>query len=898
MKCGPDGRLLGKSWLCMSPLEIRSRITQKWRDDRLQRRFERQRSRWYWIARSKQKKLSFSLIRGEFSLRNTTRNSKKTISALSEFFRLISRQFLLALLVIVIVEILDRKLEVPWLTELWGDYVRRALQSLSRTGEAYRFDRSSATTTLATYAQIAGVFLGLYFASVSLVVNVYASTGAPESVRELLVQAFSENGYIAVLTFYGASSLLLLIGATLGLQPALANIFIATILCIASVIGFVILGLRAFILLSPTNLASRIPADLYRTILSATSSGPRWADSSVQLYNRKLATTQLGRFTDIQRYSESSVHWSPDGYATLAENALSIIQAYAEQKSRIPTESQWFERTRRHRSWLTANSMEVSTLAAIGLPMDADETLNPLWLERGLFGIIESSLSHLLEKEGWDPASAILRKSLETFWTMGRCFGIQEAIELQRMLTTVIHNSIHGRINGASTSGQPLENFLTFLGMNEATYIGPIQTIIGLTRAVESMTIQSFEKRFNSIDWDQSKSLYESRSPRTVIKVLEDLAPKLLFEQEIEGKISTPPWYIKQAIARGWIASLEVSITTLITEYTEFTTSSRAPDSGNLMVVAIQKVERGFEQASKLSFLIHRAEQTSRELEKLRTIADEAWPNVNWEKMQNSVKAARQNLVRTLALCAPQTFAIVRDPSGTIPDFAGYALRVLTEETANSLEERDHELFKELFRSLFVTAFAGYSRLQEELADANPIKRRLFLSEPFADLLQLSGLAMIYSEATGLDFLSQVKDSWAAYFRIKEDPKSVASFIASVVDYRSNFWGLPPYQENRDHWQRTLEKWLQKEGLLNDEPDYFTRRRHPTSNALVHTSPLLRALVFGGEQLSCTPLDVFVVLYLGRIQGIPEKVMSLRQRWFREQLSRAESGTLVEEEEV
>jgi hypothetical protein len=215
----------------------------------------------YWLLRKRLHLLSFQVLRTRHSLGAKSRSSRESAQMILLILRSIGGSFALAVLLVVASALIEFgfkrviaatepfAMQWPWLGWLY-----QSLKALHLAGGA-------AASLLGTLAQIAGVFLGLYFAAVGTLISArYANV--PPNVRELMFADKLGNQYIKLVALFGALATLLLAAQSLGIPAGLLNLAVVTVLGVATILSFVVLGRRAFTFFDPGSLVSQLGSEL------------------------------------------------------------------------------------------------------------------------------------------------------------------------------------------------------------------------------------------------------------------------------------------------------------------------------------------------------------------------------------------------------------------------------------------------------------------------------------------------------------------------------------------------------------------------------------------------------------------------------------------------------------
>src|SRR5262249_7894623 len=159
---------------------------------------------------------------------------------------------------------------------------------------------------------------------------------------------------------------------------------------------------------------------------------------------------------------------------------------------------------------------------------------------------------------------------------------------------------------------------------------------------------------------------------------------------------------------------------------------------------AAQVVQRGMEVAEKFRYHMREIRGCSERLEVLRRITDIPWPVTDWEKLDQRIEASRDELIVLIGQLA--IYLVVAPRREGLPDYLGQAYAVLAQESYAAMAQGREDLFKRLFPALFLSALRAFDRLREHLGGEGQERVLVYSTEPIADLLELSGHAIIYSE--------------------------------------------------------------------------------------------------------------------------------------------------------
>ena len=350
----------------------------------------------YWSLRKRFRLLSFYVLRTRHTLGSRVHSLRESVQILFLILHAIGGSFLLAMLLVLtsaLVEFAFRRIVIS--TESIALHWP-ILAPIYRGLKTLHIDAGGASTLLGTLAQIAGIFLGLYFAVVGTLVSTRYATVAP-NIRELMIADKLGNEYIRLVALFGAVATLLLAAQSLGIVFGLFNVTVVTILGVATILSFVILGRRAFEFFDPGSLADQLGSELVGWINRATRLAYFGRQPSFQAYYQKQTATLLGSYEGVVRMATLEEVGRQHTLPYLAQHALGILVYYAQRKHRIASESHWFRRQYEHKNWLTTSFTETSIALRTGTALSPKEVPDLLWFEKKVNEIFWFAYTKLLD---------------------------------------------------------------------------------------------------------------------------------------------------------------------------------------------------------------------------------------------------------------------------------------------------------------------------------------------------------------------------------------------------------------------------------------------------------------------------------------------------------------------
>lgn len=834
------------------------------------RRYEREFSAQHWVWRQRRQNVAFWFGRRFFGLQTRWGYQRETFSVLRELGQALVGPFLLSLALVTGVLTVDHLL-------------------VSRPA---RFDPRTLTELLSVTAQIAGIFLGLYFTAVSVVAST-AYARVPGEVRALLTREKAGDVYIRTVALLATVSALLLAGRALGFAPGVASLVLASILGVLAILSFVVLGVRTFHFFDPTRLVTYVARDLARWFAAATPTGFRWHDPSFQAHYQKQAERGLDVYGRMVQLVLAEKPLRGDTLAELAMRALTLWHHYGQKKVHIPSESLWFRRTPRHRDWLTTDYLEVDIALKTGTGLQPEPVPDPLWVESELAHVVTEVLEALVAEGDLRNAARIGAMAQEIQRSLGWQLALDEALLLHHRVARLLGAKARENPPRPGVSDEEDQRLSMVLALTDVSSAGLIELLLGIVDRLTKVTAESVGRLEERIAWGRTRrTVHAGNLPRDAVKQVEYLAPRLDFERSVEGETVSARWYRQQLLALGFARWIDEATKRLTEELvTAFPDQVEAVIKEKQFLLSAQLLQRGLEACHKFGVHLEALRSCSDRLAELRRVPDIPWPATDWDHAARTIEAARERLVVAFGRSAAALAALPR--STHWPDYFGQAYLVLAQECYTSLADGNEKVFAQLFPEYFRAALAAHDRLGQELSDRDPEVALVYSTESIEDLLDLSGYALLYSELDGQQTWTVVRETWDSFLAGLPEPRRITEFIAAVASYRRRLFALPPRALARTAWKQDFEARLRERGLLED--DYTPFGVRPTG--LRHTSPVIRAFARGGGFLLRDAQDAFMAVYFMRRPEAADLEPDPQTADFQEDLEREEERVDPDEDD-
>jgi hypothetical protein len=813
-------------------------------------------------------------------MKSRTRNKRESFSIFREISRVIVGPALFAIVLVIVLAVINYFLS-PYI-------ITSRLQFLLNLGQ------ETSRNLLGIIAQVAGVFLALYFTAVSVVAStVYARV--PGEIRELLTKEKVGNFYIQFVALTVAVATLLLGKSAFGFSINAPDMLVVILLSIITIFSFIVLGLRIFSYFDPTKLAEYLGFDLVRWFKAATPKGFQWSDPSFQDYYRKQAEHLLMTYRKVIYLATHAEYFDGIALVRLITQPLLLLQLYISDKTCIPSNSNWFKKIYSHRDWLTADSTETDLALRSGTSLQPESVPDLMWFENNIGEMVIEALRALAKENDFSSTADILNSIQRTQSILSKHLAINEALYIFKIIQPLVFQiAFFDDTNIGDLQEDEEKSLLNRLGIIDFYCLELINILLGLSDALDKITTETFTSTLDRIDWNKPESIYAAQTPREVIKQLEYLQERIRFEYEVEGKCISPKWYRNQISAFGMVSVIKEAVEKLVVEYEKlFINQTEILISEKRYLNAAQIIDRGLEACNKLIFHVDRIHACYDRLSTLHFVKDIPWPSPDWDGLSKRVLIVKEALVTNLA---KSSITLAKMPfKKTWPDYFGQSFLVLAEECDNAMVAGNEALFKKIFPAYFNAALQAHARLRIEFGSRTDQAALVFITEPIEDLLHISGYALIYSELDGKKYWDTAKECWDLYLNNHDKPQEVIESINSFVRFRQSVFAILPRAMLRTGWQIKLEKRLRKDNVFVDVSyDPFTADRHIKPK---HTSKIIQLIARGTiGTIFHDGQDVFLAMYLANRPEVPSLELPHKAQDFLNSMKRFERGDETEDD--
>lgn len=818
------------------------------RSDRWVRLAARQRTPRYWRIRNRVARVRFLIARRSFAITSLSKAGGSSLSTAYQILRVIAIAAVFAGLSVIVLALISKYSSEN--LSRWR-VINVAQRFISR-----RADANAQLSLYSTVAQIAGVFLGLYFTALTVVAST-SYRDVPAGIREVVIEERAGNVYLKVVAFTGAAALFCLIALTLGWAPGALNAILVALLSTLSVVSFTKLGLRVFSFFDPTSVAAYLAGQIIDAADASTPKGYRWSDPSFQQYQQRAAARAVTSFSNLIPITSTAAN-STDALAAVASRALATLLGYSQLKPQIPADSYWFERVMQHQSWLTASGTSLDMAIRSGAGIQPTPTPDILWLENRLISVAADATQLLLDRAEYEAASGVVEHMLQCLDSLAEQWQFDIALLLNARMGVLSS----GLLETLAAREAPERSALYRLNVVDVLVAGPPSIIAALGRAAEKLTPEFVTSLAQRRTERTGKMPLGFATPVGVRTNLQFFGGALDFERDVERNPITPDWFVAHNLARVYCLDLRRSLNRLI-DLCESTYGPLARKNwqGMRPEEELLIVQRGREACHKMK--VHSeiiASTATRLLSLKRAFGEQSWESVDTEQVEKRADKLDAELLGALARLAPRLSTEL--PTGKLPDSLGIAFTTLGAEAFTALIERQDELFAQLFQPYLSLALYAHDRARLELDDRGTDVQLMVSLDVLIEIAELSGYAYFVTHSLGGNAWNTVRAIWDKLLAAVPEAKRLVTLTLLADQYRDARLGvLAPREIIRTNWKLRFGSAMSAAGLGGE------RLASPWDvdggSLAVPIDPLTHAAL-RGLSIMGDARDVFFVAYLAK----------------------------------
>ena len=700
--------------------------------------------------------------------------------------------------------------------------------------------------------QVSASLLGFYLASVSIVLGQsYSNVSA--DVRDLVLGSRRVRLYLKSVGIAIGGGLTLVFLESLGVPYGYGTLAGYGLLVVFSGWAFVQLAFGAFNLFNPIALGQEPLLTLFGAINRLGSEGLSKNEAILRVASRE-ANRSLFVLAELIALTSSRGSGDRGRLAGMVEQLLALVRIYAHRKHLLAPTSEWFTRESFYPKWVEANHSETSMALKTSTPLQPRLEPSASWLERRSGELAAAALAACVAANDRDSVLRITNQVAATAHILARNYRIDDAIALSAIVRDRCWDiEAENPAAVAAAAAPPLFLANLLLGWREAVIDWPDE----IRRVV------------NATKWDRrSTKTVQVRGSDRVWKAAQQLLREVKAEQDIQGRRATPDWYLRFALANESIFSLREFAKELPKHLDAFlkpTLTGLSPE------VHALTGSQALQALAKVRLLADSLQQAAENLEVLR-MGNDRQETEEFEGINELVRTSRTEVLRRIADALVQ---LRPDQTKSEPDLFGEALFTLIHHMEEAIATGDVALVKDVFPKVLYSSLV----LQDHVVSTYQSPTYQVNSttmDPTVDILELSGLAMIYATLRADQSDAPICQAWMDQLKLSPKPDEAARLVLNRLELKDGYasFGISQRDMARSEWEFRLTHKIVEAGYAAPEINPFVEER-PAS----HAPPLIKMLGVSQHlpSISLKPRTIFAAEVIGPMSGETEDTLGSRR---------------------
>ena len=726
------------------------------------------------------------------------------------------------------------------------------------------------TSLLATITAIGGVFIGLYYTAISVVAGT-AYAEVPNNIRDLLARERIGNIYMRTLSLLTVLGLVLLVIDALGYPPLEYGVVLIGMWSAFTVFAFVSLGARAFHLFDPTSLSNNLFEELRRNQRQVRVGGFKWRDSALQSHAHREASSILETVLTLASITEREPHLNGKPYVSLCKNLISFLIHYENARKQIPTNSRWYGQRTVHPVWYQSSGSNVTIAHQFATSLMPTTESDFRWIENRILPVICNCLEVNVTQGRAELVHEVLQDIHAYVNKLGQEGQVDFAFSFARQVFDLMAKALLKPVD-IPRSREPAAHS----AMVEQLAMLPLTILLAYVETIGDRSRNAVEAQLKRVKWSHSSGIYKAGFHQQDLKKLEWLQQRLSVEQQVEGEVISPDWYLEELMRSNSSLYFEQSLNILYDEALSiYEQWIKVATEANHPIFSAIFVTREYEYIDKLEAHEETYARNWNEHLEPREIKGLDWPSIEFEELKQRAKRHKLTLLRSMSIEASTLLTIERTDS--IPDFAGQFLHFVAESLIEAMYENNSLQVRHVFTHYLCASIGQFLQIRPEgnLDDwREQIKLKTSIA-PLLDLMDLSGYAYLYASYRGESALKDaIAGAWDHYLNANKDRQPLA-LLGAVVTLAEQPLEMPHRSDVRYRWRQTAARRLKglerrafsQSGVNELVPELY----------VMHEDPLVR--VFADDRFSFYDgIDIFLDMYVRHRNDYQSSDFGTRQR--------------------
>jgi hypothetical protein len=754
-----------------------------------------------------------------------------------------------------------------------------------------RENKNTLVQLLTALVTVLGVVLGLYFTALSAAAgNLFLR--APASLQRLFLSNREGRQYVKTLVLATLIGVLYLLYMSAGYSVSILGPIGLVIICVYVVMRFMTIGGRAFYFIHPIDASAKLQGDLHLAIAGVVFSRRSSKRTRLQFIHHSKALQTLQTFDKLVDFGIDPVKLSGQQLVGIAEYIGGSVQYYLTQRNKIPTDSLWFTTKNKHQKWLISDESSLVVALNTGTNLRPNSVRHMEWFEETALRIILKVLRHLIGARDWSSAQACVEILVVLAADSGRLLlKPSNGLIVDKTIETI--SEALAEIDGDGTD----EDTEGMLSLYEGIGRLPTAALLGLLKDIHKLSAKQLVERLDAIKWHKSGNFYSHNLPAPVILELEKVQSSLDNEKPIEDKIISPGWYLRTLALHHYLSAVKTYYEHIKAYDEIYKNHAQELKTKKQYLPSACIASCSLEYASKLVSLGQEVARLIKEAEDFHGVQDLKWTEIDPDVEKKTVNNIYDDSVdRMTELIAP-LLLIPKENRDGFPDYLGQAIVFGMWAVYDAARTNDATRLRQVFPNILIGALGSRDAISKDVQGWLLDSQIILISEPFEDILSLSGFVKIYSELHDNEELWKVcEDTWSNFLVSPGvDAAQTITMLASAMSFRDSQHTISPRAGLRSNWDIKLRRTLEEMGISTDMyPSPFETQ----TDTSTHDSPLVRLVARRAGLLSFDARTVFLSLYLSKHPSVQDADISFPDRRDFERTYENEIGRYDDQEET
>lgn len=697
---------------------------------------------------------------------------------------------------------------------------------------------------------VVAALLGFYLATVGIVLG-NALPEVSSAVRSLVLNTPATRAYLTSIGMaIGVGLAIVLIDNTgiISLGYLVMGVYVSLVCFSGWALAKLVLG--AFNLMNPIALAVEPLDRVYRAISQLDSNGVLLDDTALNA-SASRADQTFRTIAEIIRLTKDRESVSRNELAGMVEIILLQTNIYATKKHRLRPESGWFIREPSYPRWVESSDSARSMALETSTPLRPELSPGADWLEKRVAELVTASLLACIVTNDRDAALRITIAAGATARTLAECFRLEDATAFAEIIRDFCWNlKIKNETADAIASQPPFLMTEILLGFKNAILSWPDE----IHHVVETT------------NWDSPKTReVQIRGSARVRQTAQHLLQQIQSERTVEGRRVTPDWYVISTLASECLLALREfadNIPRTLQHYGDMQSAETfSPEAQAMMGTQV------LQMLSKATLVVETIPHVVAELEGLRQ-GHNPEPVSELEALSGLLGVLQSSVLVHLGGVVGQ---LRPDHSKTKPDYFGETLFTLIHHTERAIAVGNAGIVQRVFPSILTASLKLHGHVV--LTYQPPTYEfTSWVFNPILDLLDISGLAILYEELGSGGSAEPVRKAWRNWCNSQESPTGSAKEVLDILDIIS--MGFTPVNITRTKWGTQLADRVVEQGYAI--PIFVPYEDPPEWDA----PTLIKMLGVMQSSLRSPSLDPYVIFageVIGPLSGETEQELRARQ---------------------